>query len=135
MDISSMFELASTIPIWAWIVGAIGILILFGDRGLWEYEVKFPFTEDAGRGEVEFKCYKKKGSVIEVEFNLESECINKDIDIYPNNHLVYSIPGEKNNSARLYLNRPLDMQKPNDGDEVAVKVQGRNIFNGPLVLD
>ena len=135
MDISSMFELVSTIPIWVWIAGAIAILILFGDRGLWEYEVKFPFSENAGRGEVEFKCYKKKGSVIEVELNLESECINKDIDIYLNNHLVYSIPGEKNNSARLYLNRPLDMQKPNEGDEVSVKVQGRNIFNGPLVLD
>ena len=61
---------------------------LFGDRKLWELEVKFPMKHGVGRGEVEFECLKKKGSTIEVKFELEEMFHNKPIEIFLNNQLV-----------------------------------------------
>ena len=38
-----------------------------------------------GRGEVEFECLKKKGSSIEIEFQLEEMFHNKCMEIFLNN--------------------------------------------------
>ena len=83
MDINQILELLSTIPTWVWVIGGIiFVVIVFGDRKLWELEVKFPHKQGIGRGEVEFECLKKKGSSIEVEFQLEDLFQNKKIEIF-----------------------------------------------------
>ena len=53
MDINEIIGLLSTIPTWAWIiVGFVLFVIIFGDRKLWELEVKYPMKPGVGRGEV-----------------------------------------------------------------------------------
>jgi len=136
MDSTQILELLSTVPTWVWIVGGIILFtIIFGDKKLWEFEVKFPLQTGVGRGEVEFECLNKKGTSIEAKFELEELYQNKKIEIFLNNRMVYSIPEEKNNSARIYVNEKLDIQKPNEGDEVAVNINGQKQFEGVLVRD
>jgi hypothetical protein len=71
MEISEILSLLSTVPTWAWMVGAIIIVFFaFGESILWDYEVKFPFKEGIGRGKVELECGKNKGTRIECVFEM-----------------------------------------------------------------
>jgi len=136
MDTSQILAILSTVPTWVWIVGGIILFtIIFGDKKLWEFEVKFPLQAGVGRGEVEFECLNKKGTFIEAKFELEELYQNKKIEIFLNNRMVYSIPEAKNNSARIYINEKLEVQKPTEGDEVTVNIGGRKQFEGVLVRD
>ena len=136
MDINQIFELLTTIPTWVWVIGGIiFVVIVFGDRKLWELEVKFPQKQGVGRGEVEFECLKKKGSSIEVKFELEDLFQNKNIEIFLNNKHVYSVNESKNNGPRTYINEKLDIAKPSEGDEVTVNIGGQKQFAGVLVRD
>lgn len=136
MDINYVLGMFSAVPTWVWVIGGIIVFaILFGDRKLWELEVKFPMKSGVGRGEVEFECHKKKGSSIEVKFELEELFHNKDIEIHLNNRLVYTVPASKNSGNRIYINEKLALQKPNEGDKVGVTIGGQKQFEGVLVRD
>ncbi len=136
MEINEIFGLLSTIPTWVWVVGGIVIfVILFGDQKLWEFEVKFPMKHGVGRGEVEFECLKKKGSTIEVKFELEEIFHNKPIEIFLNDKLVFTVPQAKNTGRRIYIEENLDLQEPNEGDKVCVHIGGQEQFEGQLYRD
>lgn len=136
MDVNQILELLSAIPIWIWVLaGFIIFMFIFGDQKLWELEVKFPVKSGIGRGEVEFECHKKKGSSIEVKFELEELFNNKDIEIHLNNRLVYTVPAIKNTGNRIYINEKLELQKPTEGDKVEVAIGGQKQFEGVLVRD
>lgn len=136
MDSSQILDLLSAVPTWVWVVGGIILFsIVFGDKKLWEFEVKFPLQAGVGRGEIEFECLKKKGSSIEVEFQLEQLFQNKNIEIFLNNRLVYTVPESKNNGVRININKKLEIQKPNEGDKVTVNIGGQKQFEGVLVRD
>ena len=136
MDTNQILELLSTIPTWLWVAGGfITFVIIFGDKKLWEFEVKFPMKPGVGRGEVEIECLKKKGSFIELEFTLEELFQNKDIEIILNNRLIYTVPASKNNGANLNVDEKLELQKPNEGDKVEVSIGGEKQFEGVLVRD
>ena len=136
MDINEIFGILSTAPTWVWvIVGIMIFVVLFGDRKLWELEVKFPMKHGVGRGEVEFECLKKRGSSIELKFTLEELFQNKDIEVILNNRTIYTIHASKNSTARTYINEKLDLQKPNEGDKVVVNIGGQKQFEGVLVRD
>ena len=129
-------EILSALPTWVWVIGVfIFIVIVFGDRKLWELEVKFPQKHGVGRGEIEFECLKKKGSSIEVKFELEDLFQNKNIEIFLNNKLVFSVHESKNSSSRTYINEKLEIEKPSEGDEVTVNIGGQKQFEGVLVRD
>lgn len=118
--------------------GFIGLLIysyLFGDRKQWEYEAKFPLQEEIGRGEVELECLKKKGTQIEIEFTLTPAYQNKSIEIFRNSLLLYTIDAEHNNKTRLFIKDQCDFEKPKEGDEINVRIDGKSIFTAPLILD
>ena len=125
----------SGIPWYAWLGIFIGIMIVFGDRILWDFEVKFPFKEGVGRGKVEFEHHKKKGTIIEARFDLEPDCWHEDIDIYLKGEHVYTIPSKKNDGGRTYSKEKSEYDKPAEGDEVTVKIRGEVVLSGPLVLD
>jgi len=122
-------------PWWAWIVPFIGVFLLFGDRGLWDFEVKFPMTEGVGRGEVEFECWKKKGTFIEARFTIEPESANEEMDIFHNGERVYTIPAQKNAGGRVYVNEKITFEKPTEGDHVTVHIRNQEVFSGPLIKD
>lgn len=126
----------SNIPTWLWVVGTIVLVfIVFGERILWGYEVKFPFKEGIGRGKVQLKYGKKRGTRIKCVFELDPAWQNIPIDIYLRENLIYTVPAEKNKSSRFFLQQTLPLDKPREGDPVVVKANDNEIFSGPLVLD
>jgi hypothetical protein len=135
METAELLDLLGTIPIWAWVGIVFFVLVTTGDRGLWDYEAKFPLQPGIGRGEVELKRYKKKGGAIEIKLELEPPYRDKRIGIRLNDQLLYTIPEDKNARGRLYLNEQVDLQEPREGDLVSVEIDGTTVFNGPLVLD
>lgn len=136
MDINDITTILSTVPTWVWIVGAfILYAILFGDRKLWELEVKFPNKHGVGRGEIEIECLKKKGMSIEADFSLEDLFKQKKIEIYLNNRLIYTIEAIKNKGMKTFIKDKIDIQKPNEGDKVFVNINGQKHFEGVLVRD
>lgn len=136
MDINNIIAMLASVPTWVWIIGAIILYtIIFGDRKLWELEVKFPNKQGVGRGEIEFECLKKKGTSIEIEFNLEDIFKQKTIEIYLNNRLLYTVHAIKNKETRIFIKEKIDLQKPNEGDKIFVNIDGQKQFEGVLVRD
>ena len=135
METAEVLEFLGTVPLWGWLGFVFFVLFTTGDRGLWDYEVKFPLQPGIGRGEVELKRYRKKGGAIEVKLELEPEYRDKRIGIRLNDQLVCTIPEGRNAGGRLYLNEQVDLKEPNEGDVVSVEIDGDTVFNGPLVLD
>jgi hypothetical protein len=120
--------------IWAFFL-FIPVMVIFGDRGLWDFEVKFPQTTSVGRGEVEFECWKKKGTVIEAKFQIESDSANEDIEIFLKGSHVYTIPAQKNTGGRIFIQEKITLDKPEEGDQVTVKIRNEEVFSGPLIRD
>lgn len=135
METAEILEVLGSVPVLAWLGVVFFVLFMTGDRGLWDYEVKFPLQPGVGRAEVELKRYKKKGGAIEVKLELEPEFRNKPVGIRLNDRLVCSIPEAKTAGGRLYLNELVDLDEPDEGDLVSIEVDGNTIFNAPLVLD
>lgn len=129
-----ILDFVANLPTWVWwVTGILFVFIFFGDRELWDYEAKFPFKQGIGRGEIELKCYKKRGSVIEVK--LESNQLNKALDIYLNNRRIFTVPSNKTQTARVYLKENIEIDKPSEGDEVVVRVGSETLFQGQLIRD
>ncbi len=131
-----MAELLNDMPVWVWVLGGIiGYAFFFGDSTLWELEAKFPLVEGVGRGSIEFEAKKKAGTLIECEFDLVEEQRNKAMQIYLAGQLVFTVP-QSTNTGRFKLEEPLpQLQKPQEGALVTVKLDGREVFSAPLVLD
>lgn len=131
-----LMQLAANIPTWIWIVvGVFLYVVIFGDKKLWELEVKFPQQPGVGRGEIEFECFKKRGSQIEVELHLEEMYQNKNIEIFLNNSKVFAISAEDNKGSRLSVNKPITLSQPNENDKVEVHIDGQKQFEGHLYRD
>lgn len=136
MELSEIIHYIQHVPTWIWFVAGFVLLILTGDTKRWEYEVKFPMKQGVGRGEIEFKCLKKKGTSIEIELSLDTMQAEKPIDIYLNERLVYSIAADENiANKRIYINKKITIEKPREADTVAVKIAGQSVLTGQLVLD
>jgi len=136
MQEMQLAEILAGVPTWAWVLGGfILFALVFGDRGLWDYEVEFPPVEGKGKGEIDFKCYKKRGTLIEVELSLDPAYQNRSIEIYLKGSRVYSIPKEKNNKKRIYLTDSIRLSRPSAGDEVSVNSGNEVLFTGKLVVD
>lgn len=131
-----MTEILSEVPVWIWVLGGfIGFAFVFGDSKLWELEAKFPLVDGVGRGSVEFECKKKAGTSIECEFDLAPEQRDKPMEIHLAGRLVFTVP-QSANTGRFKIEEPLpQLQKPSEGALVTVKLDGREVFSGPLVLD
>ncbi len=135
MEFAEIINFFKDMPFWGWIIIFFIYVFIFGDRKLWEYEVKFPLQTGIGRGEVEFECYKKKGSSIEINLQLEPDYNNKRIDIMLNGLVVYTIPEHDNTGKSIVINKKSPLEKPNEGDEVIIKIGSEKTFSGQLVLD
>lgn len=135
MEFTDILNFLKDLPFWAWVILLILYAILFGDRKRWEYEVKFPLESGIGRGEIELECLKKKGTQIEAAFNLEPAYHHKQIEVFRNQLSIYTIPPEKNNGKRIFIKHKTPLERPNEGDEITVKIGGQDAFSGRLVLD
>lgn len=137
MEYAEILNFIQNLPTWAWFVIGFALLILTGDKKLWEYEVKFPMKQGVGRGEIEFEGMKKKGSQIEIKLDLDATQANKQIDIYLKERHVFTIPADENQAnKRITINKKIKLvQPPNEADDVVVKIGGQQVFDGQLFPD
>ena len=136
MDLSFLLDFIDNIPSWVWIIAGLWFAMKYlGDKKKWEYEVDFPYLQGVGKGEIEFKCYEKKGISVEVELDLASPYKNKPIEVFLNDDLVFVLPPEKNNKSRVFKTAPIALIEPSAGDEVVVKVEGESKLRGTLKRD
>ena len=135
IEVSDIGRWLEAIPWYGWVIGILVLMFLVSDRGLWDYEVKFPLNPSVGRGKVEFECYKRRGVVVEAKFELKPEYQHQEIEIYLEGELVATIDKEKNKSHRLFAQKSIGLSEPNEGAEVKVRIGGEEVFVGALVLD
>lgn len=135
MTANELITFITDLPWWAWLGLFFLFLFMFGDRVMWEYEVKFPLREGIGRGEVEFKHLKKKGTKLEVKLRLEQSYRNREVAVYLNNNLIHTIPKDKNTGDYLRIEEKVEIREPKEADDVRVEISGDVIFEGQLVLD
>lgn len=102
MEPSIIFDFLKDHPIWGGFILFIVYVFIFGDRKQWEYEVKFPKEPGVGRREVELESFKKKGSQIELNFDLESAYHHKPIEIFRKGISIYTVISHLN-TGRLVL--------------------------------
>ena len=131
-----MIEFLTGIPIWIWVIGILILYgYLFGDKKIWEYEAKFPQVPKGARGEIELERYQKQGTKIKVELHLHPSCINKEIEVFLGQRLIYKIPAERSQKSRLYLNESLELKKPEEGEIMTVKIGNNTLLEGVLIRD
>ncbi len=135
MEFTDIITFFKELPFWGWIILFFLYVFIFGDRKQWEYEVKFSKEAGIGRGEIELECLKKKGAQIEVVLDLEPAYHHKHIEIFRNGLSIYTIEASQNTGKRIFIKRKIKLEKPEEGDDITVKIDGKNIFSGRLVLD
>ncbi|MBZ0167324.1 MAG: hypothetical protein K8I00_11010 [Candidatus Omnitrophica bacterium] len=119
-------------PWWAWAVLVLGVLMIFGDRKVWEFEVEFPHRDGVGKGEVEFEYYTNRKPILEVELDLEPPYLNKDLEVTRNGQRVILIPSTSNTRPKLRIHEPYRLEKPAAGDLIEIKCAGETLFRGEL---
>lgn len=135
MELADILSFLKDFPFWGWIILLLIYAFIFGDRKLWEYEVKFPMEPGVGRGEIELECHKKKGAQIEVSLELEPAYHHKSIEILKNGFSIYKIEPNLNTGKRLFVKRKTSLEQPKEGDEITVIIDDQSVFTGRLVLD
>jgi len=143
MDLNTAVEVMhwlEGVPTWGWVVLVIVILIIFGDRKCWEYEVKFSLVEGIGHGEVEIEAYTNKLSKkikkhIEVDLDLEPGGQNKAYEVFLNGIEILSIPEEKTATDRVRIHEKYEGVEPHKGDVIKIKSNNEDIFVGKLHKD
>lgn len=128
-------EIIDSIPLYVWFIAGFLLLFLLGDSKLWDYEAKFPLNPGVGRGEIEIECFKKRGPVIEAKMRLEPACNNKPLEVFLENQLVMTVPAARNKGPFFIFKAPYKYDEPREGSIVEVRLEGRPVFAGPLVLD
>lgn len=135
MEFNALLQWLGDVPTWVWIVGVVGLLILTGDRVLWDFEVKFPRVTGIGRGEIEFEGFRKRGATIQARFELDENYRGRALEIRVNGESVYTIPANKTGSARTVVNERYGPGQPAEGDVVEVFADDELLFSGRLALD
>ena len=135
---SELLNLINTIPTFVWVV--LGIIALFavlgkaGDRAIWKYEVEFPLSEGVGRAEVEIKHWKKRGKVLELEIKPVKGFGFKEVYVLVGGYKAFSASHSEFNKWSK-CEKEYKFEKPNEGDEVKVLFDGKEVFSGVLLVD
>ena len=141
MEINEILNFLKDVPVWGWIIVAIIILIIFGDRKRWEYEVKVLFPAGIGRGEIEIesvgnKIFKKREKKrIEIELDLEPDAQNKPYDIFLNGKRIHTITENETRSSRVRIKDKYNGDEPTPGDNIEIKSNSEVYFSGQLRKD
>ena len=134
MELHSLIELIQSIPFFFWILLFIILVILFSDKQLWEYEVKFDYAPGVGDGEIEIEYYKKAKGSIDIRLKLEQNYIHIPLSIVLNEESILNISEDQNNKPILQLHSAYEHAEPFEGMSIEVKHQDEVILSGNLVM-
>lgn len=135
---SELLNLINAVPTFVWVI--LGIITVFavlgkaGDRALWKYEVEFPLSKSVGRAEVEIKNWKKRGKVIELEIKPVEEFEFKEAYVLVGGYKAFSASSAEFNKWNK-CEKEYKFEEPNEGDEVTVLFDGKEVFRGVLLVD
>ena len=135
MDILSIVELVQSVPLFIWIILVIIIFVLFSDKQLWEYEARFVYTNGIGEGDLEIEYYKKAKGSVDLELFLEEAYQQKELEIFLENDLLFTVPAESNNDTKLHFHEPYTLSEPHEGMKVHIKCDNKILFTAPLLMD
>ena len=110
MEINEIINNLKEIPTWGWFILAVIIVILFGDRKRWEYEVNISFIDNFGHGEIEIeasgnKLFKRERKRLEIELTLEPAAQNKQFDVFLNQNLIYTLSKHETRNKHVRINQ------------------------------
>ena len=138
--LSQTMSFLESIPGWGWVIIVIVMIIIFGDRKVWEFEVNFSLVEGVGHGEIEFesvssKFSKKEKKSIEIELKLEPAAQGKTYQVFLKGFPVHTISAAESNSSFVRIREKYEGNKPNQGDLVEVRCDKEVVFSGKLHKD
>jgi hypothetical protein len=139
MEIVEIINLLKEVPIWAWVILAIIITILFGDRELWEYEARF-HDESVGHGELEIECKgrknrKRRKTTIELKLTLEAGAQGKPYEVLLNGRPVLSLSVADTQSDHVFVREKYQGTEPRPGDQVEIQHNQQTVLASTLQKD
>jgi len=139
MEIIEIVNMFKSVPGYVWIILAITIIVLFGQRKVWEFEMKFS-SKGVGHGEVEIECTssklnKKEKMSIEVDLGLEPDWRNKAYEVFLNGKSILKISESESASFMNVIRKKYAGEKPNVGDQIEIRCEQQTVFSGELYRD
>ena len=139
MEITEIINLLKEVPIWAWIIFAIVITILFGDRELWEYEARF-HDEAIGHGEFEIECKgrknrKRQKKTVELKLTLETDAQSKPYEVLLNGQPVLSLTVADTKTGHVFVREKYQGEEPRSGDQVEIRHNQQTVLVSTLHKD
>jgi len=139
MELLDIVSFLKMIPVYIWVIFAIIIVIIFGQRKVWEFEAKF-FSNGIGRGEVEIECTSSKFNktenlTIEVDLSLEPDWRNKVYEVFLNGSNILNISAEESYKSMNRIRRKYRGEKPEQNDLVEIKCEQEVVFSSKLYRD
>jgi hypothetical protein len=139
MEITEIINLLKEVPIWAWIIFAIVITILFGDRELWEYEARFN-DQNVGHGEFEIECKgrknrKRQKKTVEVKLTLQPDAQSKPYEVLLNGQPVLSLSEADTGTAHVFVREKYQGEEPRPGDKVEIQHNHQTVLASTLHKD
>ena len=126
------------VPVYVWVIIAVIVLILFGDRKKWDKKARFPdngvrsSNGSTGPGYVEVECYRKKGMMLTVELSFDEKYNNQPLQIYIGDYLAYDTHPNKNKWGIVKYKGAYRLTKPEHGEKVEVRSNGETILSSTL---
>ena len=139
MDLPEVINFLKAIPVYVWVILAIVVVIIFGQRKIWEFEVKFS-AEGIGYGEVEIECTsskfsKKENLTIEVDLGLQPEWRNKTYEVFLNGKSILKILDNESCSSMNKIRRKYQGDKPTADDLIEIRCDHKVVFSGTMKKD
>tara|TARA_B110000914_G_C15476208_1_gene453249 strand:+ start:995 stop:1390 length:396 start_codon:yes stop_codon:yes gene_type:complete len=128
------FMYIKTIAVAVVVVSAISVFI-FHDTLHWDYEVQFSLQENIGEGAIELESWKKKGTTIDCEFELNPSLKNVTMDIFHKDKKIYTIFPETTSESTFKFQDSITLNEPEVGDLIIIKINNKHIFSGSLIKD
>ena len=135
-NIVEFLNILKQLPMYVWVIIAVIVLVLFGDRKKWDRIARFPGNGVRGRnrstpknGYIEVDCYRKKGMVITIELSIDDQYINQPAEIYINNKLALTIPANKTKWGIIRYKGKYNLTEPDIGEMTEVKFSGQTVLS------
>jgi len=130
--IVDFIETLKMVPIYAWIILALLILFVFGDRKKWDEKARFPKNGMKWPGRIEIGCYKRKGMYISIELGFDDKYSSQPLEIYVNNYLALTVPAKHTKWSNVKYKGKYSLDRPGKGELVEVKSNGETVLSSTI---
>ena len=128
------FVLRGTGYVIAGMVGIIVFVIVFGNKVIWKYRVEgYCEAFERDRIKITLKNVAQKGKTIEIRGKLKGENLDKDLTLLLNGFKIAEFEKKQNNGASHSLSTSLNVEEPEKGDLLSVRIENKEIYSEKIV--